>query len=68
MIERFVGAIREHGPDAVVVPVDLRRHVRKLIEPDAFDTPVLSYQELVPTLKLDLLQRVGLGTPMLQAA
>jgi len=68
VIERFVGAIREHGPDAVVVPVDLRRHVRKLIEPDAFDTPVLSYQELVPTLKLDLLQRVGLGTPMLQAA
>ncbi|MEW6704702.1 MAG: FHIPEP family type III secretion protein [Pseudomonadota bacterium] len=69
ILDRFSAAIAQHRPDAVVAPVDLRRHLRKLIEPDAFDTPVLSYQELVPTLKLDLLDRVGLpGSPLLQAA
>jgi type III secretion protein V len=69
IVERFGQAIAEHAPDAVVTPVDLRRHVRKLIEGDAFDTPVLSYQELVPTLKLDLLAHVGQPPrPLLQAA
>ncbi|MFL6700004.1 MAG: FHIPEP family type III secretion protein [Vitreoscilla sp.] len=69
IVERFVQAIAQHGPDAIVTPVDLRRHVRKLVEADAFDTPVLSYQELVPTLKLELLDHVGgPPRPMLQAA
>lgn len=69
VLDRCLGAIRDHRPDAIVAPVDLRRHLRKLIEPDAFDTPVLSYQELMPTLKLDLLARIGLpDTPLLQAA
>jgi type III secretion protein V len=69
LVERFAQAIAEHAPDAIVTPVDLRRHVRKLIEGDAFDTPVLSYQELVPTLKLDLLAHVGQPPrPLLQAA
>jgi type III secretion protein V len=69
VLDQFNAAIRTHQPDAIVAPVDLRRHLRKLIEPDAFDMPVLSYQELMPTLKLDLLHRVGLpGAPMLEAA
>jgi type III secretion protein V len=69
VLDAFLSAIREHRPQAVVAPVDLRRHLRKLIEPDAFDTPVLSYQELMPTLKLDLLARVTLpDTPLLKAA
>ena len=69
IVQGFVQAIAQHGPDAIVTPVDLRRHVRKLVETDAFDTPVLSYQELVPTLKLDLLDHVGQPPrPLLQAA
>ena len=69
IVQGFVQAIAQHGPDAIVTPVDLRRHVRKLVEADAFDTPVLSYQELVPTLKLDLLDHVGQPPrPLLQAA
>ena len=69
IVERFVQAIAQHGPDAIVTPVDLRRHVRKLVEADAFATPVLSYQELVPTLKLELLDHVGQPPrPLLQAA
>ena len=65
----FVQMIQAQAPDAVVVAVDLRRHVRKLIEPDAFDTPVLSYQELMPSVRLDLLGHVADPTrPLLQAA
>ena len=69
VVQRFVQAIGHHRPDAIVTPVDLRRHVRKLVESDAFDTPVLSYQELVPTLKLELLDHVGQPPqPLLEAA
>jgi type III secretion protein V len=69
IVHGFVEAIAQHRPDAIVTPVDLRRHVRKLVEADAFDTPVLSYQELVPTLKLELLDHVGQPPrPLLQAA
>jgi type III secretion protein V len=53
-------AIEKHWPAAIVTTVDLRRHVRKLIEQDHFDLPVLSYHELMPTLKLDVADRVGL--------
>jgi len=69
VLDAFNAAIREHRPDVIVAAVDLRRHLRKLIEPDAFDTPVLSYQELMPALKLDVLDRVGLAqSPLLEAA
>jgi type III secretion protein V len=39
-------------PQAIVCAVDLRWHLRKLIEADCFDTPVLSFHELLPTLRL----------------
>jgi type III secretion protein V len=43
-------------PDAVrpvlLCSLDVRRHLRKLIEVDFFDLPVLSYQELAPDLRI----------------
>jgi len=61
--------VRRHQPAAIVTAVDIRRHVRKLVEADCFDTPVLSYHELVPTLRLEPLARVGVPEqPMLEAA
>jgi type III secretion protein V len=39
-------------PQAIVCAVDLRWHLRKLIENECFDTPVLSFHELLPTLRL----------------
>ena len=54
---------------AIVTAVDLRWHVRKLIEAEAFDTPVLSFHELVASLRLDVVERVELPElPMLRAA
>jgi type III secretion protein V len=32
--------------------LDVRRHLRKLLEVEFFELPVLSYQELAPDLKI----------------
>ena len=32
--------------------LDVRRHLRKLMEVDFFELPVLSYQELAPDLRI----------------
>ena len=62
-------SVERHRPAAIVTAIDVRWHLRKLIEPDCFDTPVLSYHELMPTLQLDVLDRVAVpGAPMLEAA
>jgi type III secretion protein V len=60
VIERLCASVVQHGAQAVITAVDLRRHVRKLIELECFDVPVLSYHELMPTLQLDVVDRVGL--------
>jgi len=65
----LAASVATHRPAAVVTAIDVRWHLRKLIEPDCFDTPVLSYHELMPTLQLDVLDRVAVpGAPMLEAA
>ncbi len=69
VIDAMVQHIRAHQPAAVVTAVDVRRHVRKLIDADCFDTPVLSYHELMPTLRLQAVGRVGVPeVQLLQAA
>jgi type III secretion protein V len=58
-------------PQAIVCAVDLRWHLRKLIETDCFDTPVLSFHELMPTLRLTPLHHLPpprLDTAPAQAA
>ena len=69
LIQKFTEAIARHQPVAIVTAVDIRRHVRKLIEVECFDTPVLSYHELIPTLHLGVLAHVGKDdAPMLETA
>lgn len=58
-MQRLAQAVHASRPAALLTAVDLRRHVRKLVEAECFDTPVLSYHELMPTLRLDVLARVG---------
>jgi len=48
-VQSQVDALR---PQAIVCAVDLRWHLRKLVEAECFDTPVLSFHELLPTLRL----------------
>lgn len=48
-VQARVEALR---PQAIVCAIDLRAHLRKLLEVECFDTPVLSFHELLPTLRL----------------
>jgi type III secretion protein V len=59
LIAQLCTSVAQHGAQAVITAVDLRRHVRKLIELECFDVPVLSYHELMPTLQLEVVDRVG---------
>jgi type III secretion protein V len=69
VMDDITAAIALHRPDAVLATVDIRRHVRKLIDTVCFDTPVLSFHELVPTLQLDVAAHVQAPqAPLLQAA
>ncbi|MDO5087060.1 MAG: flagellar biosynthesis protein FlhA [Comamonadaceae bacterium] len=69
IMARFRNVVSAFKPAAIVTAVDIRRHVRKLIEADCFDVPVLSYHELLPTLQLESLHRVGTeDVPLLEAA
>lgn len=54
-------AIDQHQPAAVLTSVQLRRHIRGIIASRNFDLPVLSYNELITTLQLDVLHQVSLG-------
>lgn len=61
--------VARHAPGAIVCAIDVRWHVRKLIEPECFDTPVLSLHELMPTLRLRPLDQVPMpGAALLEAA
>jgi type III secretion protein V len=65
----LVASIGRTTAAAVISAIDIRWHVRKLIEAECFDTPVLSYHELMPTLQLEVLDRVDVpGASMLEAA
>jgi type III secretion protein V len=67
--QAIAACIGRHRPAALITGIDVRWHLRKLIEPECFDTPVLSYHELMPTLQLEVLDRIPVpGGHMLEAA
>lgn len=47
-------------PPVLLTSMDVRRYVRKLIEPELYELPVLSYQELTPDINIQPLARVEL--------
>jgi len=61
-----IGAAAEStGAAALLTAFDIRRAVRKLIEPDLFDLPVLSFNELTPAIKLDVVGQIAPPIPAL---
>jgi type III secretion protein V len=52
--------IERHKPAAVVTAIDIRKQFRKMIEIDNFDTPVLSFHELMPEIDLSVIARIPL--------
>lgn len=56
-----VGSVTQHTlPPVMLAPMDIRRFMRKIIERDFPDLPVLSYQELAPYANVQPLERIKL--------
>ena len=61
VIKEEVGTVslHEHRP-ALLTSMDIRRYVRKLIEMELYDLPVLSHQELTEEITIRPLSRIHL--------
>jgi type III secretion protein V len=60
-VKQAVGDLAQHASKPVLVTsMDIRRYVRKLIEPELYELPVLSYQELAQEVTIQPLGRVNL--------
>ena len=44
----------------IVTAIDIRWHVRRLVEAECFETPVLSELEMMPGLQAEIAERAGL--------
>ncbi|CCB66705.1 type III secretion system export apparatus subunit SctV [Hyphomicrobium sp. MC1] len=64
IIEKVQGALGGVGQQArkpvLLTAMDIRRYVKKIVEGDCPDLPVLSYQELTPEITVQPLARVSL--------
>ncbi|MFH0301661.1 type III secretion system export apparatus subunit SctV [Bradyrhizobium sp. 31Argb] len=66
--QQIVGRIKDAGgilesmpyKPVLLTSVDIRRYVRKLVEVDLYELPVLSYQELTPDISVQPLARIAL--------
>ncbi len=47
-----------HGKVVVIASIDIRRYLRRLIEGDFYELPVLDYQELTPEISVQPLDRI----------
>jgi type III secretion protein V len=53
-------ALKRKQPPALLTSMDIRRYVRRLIEPEFYDLPVISYQELTPEITVQPVARIKL--------
>ena len=64
VVEALTGSIariaEDTGADVIVTAIEVRRAIRKLVEPVLFDLPVLSFNELSPVTRLDVRGQIGL--------
>jgi type III secretion protein V len=67
IINKVLASVNEFKPTGLITSIQLRRHVRKMIESYLYDLPVLSHNELVPSVKIDVLETVDVPEARLQA-
>jgi type III secretion protein V len=67
IIQNIVSSIQKHAPAAVVTSIQIRRHIRKMIETPCFDTSVLSHNELMPNLTINVLDSIDTPEILLEA-
>lgn len=63
LIEMIRREVQTSGARAVIAAFDLRRALRRLIGPDLFEVPVLAFNELSPTIPLDVVGQLD-RTPL----
>jgi type III secretion protein V len=71
IIDQIKARTQSTSCSVLIATVDIRRHLRKLIEQDLFDVAVLSFHELMPQLHLDVAGYLNfpvIDPPLLQAA
>lgn len=61
LIGSIARTAEEAGANAIVTSFEIRRAVRKLIEVDLFDLPVLAFNELASTNRLEVVGKIGLS-------
>jgi len=67
LMRHFADAVKSFQPDAIVAAVDVRRHVRKLIEQECFDVPVLSPHDLLASVQIHVVHQLNLDeAPLLE--
>jgi type III secretion protein V len=67
IIKKIAESINAHSPAALVTSIQIRRHVRKMIETPCFDTSVLSHNELMPQLTIQVLDSIDTPEMLLEA-
>ena len=60
LVATIASTARETRANALVTSFEARRAVRKLIEPDLFDLPVLAFNELSSMTRLEMVGQIGL--------
>lgn len=60
LVATIVRAAEETGANALVSSFEVRRAIRKLIEPDLFALPVLAFNELSPSTPVERVGQIGL--------
>ncbi len=59
LVAAIAAATETTGATVLLTAFDIRRALRKLIEPDLFDLPVLSFNELTPAVKLEVVGQIA---------
>ncbi|MES9831386.1 MAG: flagellar biosynthesis protein FlhA [Candidatus Thiodiazotropha sp. DIVDIV] len=67
IVSSIISSLEKNNPVAIITSVQIRRHVRKMIESLSFETPVLSHNELLPTIKIDVLDSITVPDVLLEA-
>jgi type III secretion protein V len=61
----IIDSVREklegHPADVILTTMEIRRHVRRLVEAELPGLPVLAYSELLPEVRVEAVARVSVG-------
>lgn len=61
IIDSVRDKLEGHPADVILTTMELRRHVRRLVEADLPGLPVLAYTELLPDVRVQAVARVRVG-------